>query len=349
MNNINKNTYYMTPMWLLHSAISISRAKSGKYHLTKRDNKKGYYVTIELNNISLKVPFSALFETNNKIKPIHSLSFISAIECPSAKRGLCQLNNNKITCYAVQGQKRASGSYVTKGAFKGVQCLNSYMSSQLITYCLDLIYNNDDLMTKLWGYVNKYIPILRFNLKGDFRNNQDIEFLKILSSRAFKTVFYGYTARDDLFSARGGYTDLINCNNNVYLNGSNVKYTNRFKATYDLKEWLNTNIICLGGCNNCKKCFSLRNKTILCLVHGKNQDYDLNTWLNRSFLCDVFNKMTPRSSYKLVNSDLTIKKGLLDSLNYCLKEHLGLDLEFKDYWIFRAWYIDQAKSQGGAL
>ena len=329
MTKINKNTYYMTPRWLLHSAISISRAKSGKYHLNKRDLKNGYYVTIELYNMSIKVPFSALFDVNDKIKPIKSLSFSSAILCPSAKRGLCQLDNQELTCYAKSGQLRASGSYVTKGAFKGGQQINSLMNSDLVTYCLKLMWDDLNLLSLFSAYINKNIPIVRFNLKDD------IYLLSFLSARAFKTVFYGYSARDDLLTDLKGYDSLRG--DNLFLNGSNCQYTNRFKATYDLKEWLTTSLICLGGCNKCKKCYTLRNKTIYCLVHGKNQDYDLNTWLNRVFLCDLFNSLNSDDSPLLVPSDLTIKKGLLESLNHQLKTKLNINLAFSDYWNLRAW------------
>ena len=61
---INKNTYYMLPMWFIRACISISRAKSGKYLLTKGEHKKGYFLELTSHNITLNVPFRALFMFN---------------------------------------------------------------------------------------------------------------------------------------------------------------------------------------------------------------------------------------------------------------------------------------------
>jgi len=331
---INKNTYYMTPDWFIGACVSISRATSGKYLMTKKEQGQGFYLTLQVGPVALKVPFRALFDTNKKIAPSKALSFISALDCPSDRLGLCQLANSEKSCYAKNGAKQASGTFITSGQAKGAPCLNSYRNSRLVTSCIDLIKSDDALFHKLVKYINLNVKILRFNLKGDFRNLSDIKFLLRLASCAPRVLFYGYTARDDLFQVVKTYRMY----SNFYLNGSNKKYTNHFKACYDLKAWLTSSKICLGGCQGCKKCYTLKNSTILCLVHGPSQDQDLNTWLNRVFLCDLFNSLNSSDSPTLEPEDLTIKKGLLESLNYQLNHKLGVtDLEFQDYWDLRDW------------
>lgn len=341
MSSINKNTYYMLPTWFIHSAMSISRAKSGKYHLNKRDNKKGYYVNLNMHGINLKVPFSALFEVNNKIKPIKGLSFSDSLNCPSAKRGLCQLDNSNLLCYAKIGQKRAKNDRVNKGAYKGVECINSLYHSFLVMSCLNVFYEDIDLLNKFSAYINKYVPIVRFNLKGDFRDLKDLYILSFLVNRAFKSTFYGYTARDDLLGSNNNINDnflkYFGGYDNFYLNGSNIIYTNRFKATYDLREWLSTTKICLGGCNKCKKCYTLKNSLILCLIHGKNSGIKLNTWLNREFLITLFNSLNTKDSPLLTHEDLKVYRDILDSLNHALKNKLNIDLSFKSWWDLREW------------
>jgi len=322
MNDINKNTYYMLPRWFVHSCISISRATSGKYYLTNRDNKKGYFITLELNNISLKVPFRALFDTNDKIKPIVSLSFSSAIYCPSDLRGLCQLKDSNMSCYAKNGQKRACGDHTSLG----IPCINSLMNSFLVMACLNILYNNIELLGLFSIYITKNYPIVRFNLKGDFKDFKDLYILSFLVKKCTRTVFYGYSARDDILFDLQGYKNYLR-NDNCYLNGSNEQYTNLFKATYDLKEWFISNYKCLGGCMGCMNCFKLRNKTINCLVHNKNSDIVLNSLKNRVFL----KKLLKCYGLNIKNSDLKIKSGLLESLNYYLNDIKQLDIFFESF------------------
>lgn len=334
MTSISKNDYYKLSPWFIGACMSISRGSTKKYKMIKTEEKKGFYLFLSQGPITLKVPFRALFDTNDKIKPIVSLSFISALECPSEKRGLCQLAKSGESCYAKNGARQASGTFITSGQFKGAPCLNSYYNSCLVQTCIDIIKQDQDIFKRFISYVQELVPILRFNLKGDFRTLEDYYFILKVALLCPNTIVYGYSARDDLLApVRGFY--LVS---NFYLNGSNNEYTNRFKACYDLKKWLTSSKICLGGCTGCKKCYNFRGESILCLVHGKNQDQDLNTWLNRVFLCKLFNALNSPDSPVLEPEDLQVKKGLLESLNYQLTNKLGIkDLEFKDYWTLRAW------------
>ena len=323
--SINKNTYYMLPTWFVHSCMTISRAKSGKYLLTNKDNSNKNYVVLKLYGIVLKVPFRALFDTNNKIKPIVSLSFSSAIECPSDSRGLCQLTNSCLSCYAKNGQKRASATHTNKG----YQCINSFMNSQLVMACLNKLYNDLELLSHFSGFINHNYKIVRFNLKGDFKNSKDLFILSYLVNRAFMTTFYGYSARDDLLDTNNGYDNYLRAKN-CFLNGSNKQYSNRFKVTYDLKEWFNSPNKCLGGCIGCHNCFKLRNATINCLLHNKNSDIILNTLKNRIFL----KKLLRCLGVNITNKDLKAKSGLLESLNHWFKCNMPYPIEFDSFLDF---------------
>lgn len=328
--DINKNTYYILSPYFLRACISISRASSGKYYLTKRDLKANNFIVLKEANITLKVPFKALFDSNDKIKPIVSLSFSSAIFCPRDLKGLCQLKDSNMSCYAKNGQKRASGLYINNG----IPCINSYLNSCLVMACLKELYNSNNLLEAFSSFINKNYPIVRYNLKGDFKDFKDLYILSFLVNRAFKTTFYGYSARDDILEDNNGYSDYLRANN-CYLNGSNKFYTNRFKVTYDLKEWLLSPYICLGACNKCKKCFNLKNKTILCLIHNKNSDILLNTFNNRLFLVKLFNSLD--KTLNLSQEDFKVKKGLLDALNQVLSDKIEVDLSFNDFKEFKRW------------
>lgn len=322
--SINKNTYYGLSPYFLGACMSISRATSGRYYLTRQDNKNNNYIVLNEQGITLKVPYRALFDTNDKIKPIVSLSFSDSINCPSAKRGLCQLNNYNMSCYAKNGQCRACGQYTNKGYRK----INSLENSYLVMVCLNELYKDIEQLNNFSAFINKTYPIVRFNLKGDFKNEQDLYILSFLVSRAFKTVFYGYSARDDLLNEPtpiNGYEQYLRAKN-CYLNGSNEQYTNRFKATYDLKEWWISPNKCLGGCITCSNCYTKRNTIINCLVHNKNSDIILNTLKNRVFL----KRLLRCYGLNIKNSDLKVKSGLLESLNYYLEQQ-GINLYFDKF------------------
>lgn len=319
---INKNTYYRLSPMFLRASMSISRAKSGKYHLSKTDIEKGYYLTLTECNINLKVPFKALFETNKKIKPIISLSFSSALHCPSKRRGLCQLKDTE-SCYALNGQLRASGLYKN-----GIPCMNSILNSILVMECMELLKKDNAKFLKLCEYLTEKTPILRFNLKGDFKDITDLEFLLKLVKNCSGTVFYGYSARDDLLKGKNfGEVE------NFYLNGSNKKYTNRFKTTYNLYQFFKAPYICLGDCKKCKKCYTLKGMTIECLIHNKKANIILNTRKNRVILSALLRDKNP----SITEGDFLIKKDLLESLNHVIKHKIGLDTEFNNFIEFRSY------------
>lgn len=328
--DISKNTYYMLTLEFKLLCVTVSRANSGKYYLTNKEAKKGYFLELKELNITLKVPFRALFNTNNKLKGIKSLSFSSAEYCLSYILGYCQLKNGSLSCYAKNGEARASGIYSKNGILK----INSFSHSLIVIKALNLIKSNNELKTRFIEYINLNIDILRFNLKGDFKDYSDIILLSDIVKNCNNTVFYGYSARDDLLNDKNGFKEF-NGLNNFYLNGSNMAYNNRFKATYNLKEWFISPFKCLGDCNKCKKCFKLNNKVINCLIHNKSSDIILNTIDNRSFLIELL------SCYGLniTDSDLKVNKGLLSSLNTYFNG-LNINIEFKKWLDFYYFITD---------
>ena len=309
-NRINKETFYKVPYWFLMAGTSTSRAKSGKYYLTKGDEAKGYYITVEFEGISYKMPFRGLFDSNKKLDGIPSLSFSTAKDCPSRRAGTCQLCDPTL-CYAVRGERQARATH----SGKGILSLNSYNKSLMDAYILNRLTKEPKNLKKLIDYINSNFEAIRFNKKGDFKNRHDWNLIKTLATNCKGTVFYGYTARDDIFKT---FEDEP-VPNNIYLNGSNRMYTNRFKTTSDLKEYIEAPLKCLGDCKRCQKCYNLKEQTITCLLHGSSVDPYFNTAKNRAFLINWFNRNF--SKLELTDEALTVNKGLLTSLNKALSNN----------------------------
>lgn len=270
-NKFNYNTYISLNPLTNRLAHSISRSNSGKYHLSKKEKKNNEYFIIKDNNITLLVPFSALFSTNNKLDGIPGLNFSSSIYCPSRRLNLCQLKDNSI-CYALRGQIRSGG--ISHGLYskKGFIKMNSFYSDQLTELFLKICKKEKKVLNNFINYINNNIKLIRFNKGGDFKTRYDVLFLEYLAMSCPGTVFYGYTARDDL--------NINFISKNIYLNGSNKLYTNRFKATNDIKKYVTYKYSCAGYCLNCCKCWTLKNKTILCFIHGAKKDVNTLIKLN---------------------------------------------------------------------
>lgn len=317
-NHINKETYFKISPFFNCLCHTISRANSGKYYLTKKDAKNGYYFELKEQGINLKVPFRAIFNTNSKLKEIKALNFSDAINCPSHRLGYCQLSNKNL-CYAYRGQKRAPYTS-TKNGFKS---MNTYYNSILSIKAIELL-KHDAVYYKFVEYIKANHTIIRFNQIGDFKDKTDYHLLINLTLDCPNTVFYGYSARDDILN---GYDESTN----LFINGSNKQYTNRFQTTTNIKQHLNNPLKCIGDCINCKKCYTLRGQTISCLLHGplKNIDKYFNNEPNRQFLKEFFNSNF--NHLNLSDDDLKTHAGLLDSLNKAFKNSTYNTWNFKDY------------------
>lgn len=73
---ISYNTYLMlTPLF---KALIISSDANGKYDLKVNDNKNGFYFYYSEGDLSIKVPLTAIFNTNDKIRGILGVAFSTA-------------------------------------------------------------------------------------------------------------------------------------------------------------------------------------------------------------------------------------------------------------------------------
>lgn len=336
MTEINKNTYYGIPRWLIALSMTLKRG-NGKYGMSKKDLKAGNYflINIPVINIELKVPFKAIFKMNNKTKGIYGLSFSTGKYCPSLKMGLCQLHSIN-DCYAIVGEERNKNDLNKDGTLK----MNSLYHGFLSIECLKQLSNDADLLERFIAYINnnKAIEYIRFNINGDFKSMDDLILIQNIAY-GFNGTIYGYTARDDLIGQYnhtlmpfdgGKYFNTFLAFKNAYLNGSNKMYDNQFICTYSLSTYLSAIIEhrnCLGNCINCKKCFKLVNAEIINLFHRKDADMILNTFNNRMFL----HRILVTYGLKIKTNDLNRWKGLFYSFNqYMIKTY---EMDLKEYGI----------------
>ena len=319
---INKQTFYMIPRELL-TIIHSYGFKNSKYSVNKRDLKNNWYIEIIFQGITFKIPFKALFHTNSKIKGIKGLDFNNASYCSSFLKGTCQIPCQKY-CYAFVFERQYISSIDSK---KGFMTFNSYYKGFLLTRAFKVIYDEIRTYNLFIEYINKNIEVLRFNVNSEFNNANDwnlILDIALLTS----TIVYGYTARDDLL--KGYHMLKSNSSNygNLFVNGSNQCYDNRYYVTFDLKEYFMASFKCFGSCNDCKKCFKLQNKIIITLFHNSNADTILNTYDNRKFIVTLLNALD--INLNLTENDLLKNKGIFSSLNNFFKSTYQIDLKDND-------------------
>ena len=313
---MNKNIYYQIPRYLLALIFSNQRRNS-KYSATKTELKKGFYFTVEIpaTNIILKIPFKAVLKDNTKIKGIKGFNFSSATHCRSYHLGYCQIKN-KCDCYAVVGEERNKNDINQDGTLK----INSLHQIKLNMLFNNKIKQDSKLLNQFITYLNQTVKYLRFNVNGDFRNAEDVQLLKQIVKN-YNGISYGYTAADYL------YKDLQELKQYTAINGSNLKYTNRYKVTYLLSEYYQAilnNRNCLGGCINCCKCWKLQNVEILNLFHKKDADVILNTPANQEFITALLRN----HNITIYPKDLKLK-GIYSSINHHLKQY-NKDLQKQD-------------------
>ena len=298
-------TFYKLSPLFLSLAVSSSRASS-RYNLNVTDYKNGFYFEYKELGFAIKVPLSAIFNTNDKIKGILGVAFSTAEDCPSRALNLCQLDDTEL-CYAVTGERQG-----TKKSYNYLQGMDSYKNGLLSQYYFNLFYSDNKTRDTLKRYLKYYnIDTLRFNLKGDFKSEADIKCIEYITSWGVNMT--GYTARDDL---KKPLFDLINKYDNIIINGSNMMYNNQFKVTYNIKDLLTAPYRCKGGClkNSCLNCYKLKNVIITVLAHGSQAGVRLNTIDNRAFIIDTFKLI----GIELTPAELKSNKNLFNGLNNLL-------------------------------
>lgn len=324
----NKGNYLkLTPM---ERALLFSAQSNGKYTVKQTEEKNGFYFTIEAQGIKIKVPFGALLSMNSKTEGIAGICFTSAKNCPSKKIGLCQVPKCA-KCYAQSGEARA-----TKKFNNGSRGMDSFLNAELSRIFWDSFAESSELRNKFIEFLeSKGIDTIRFNLKGDFQNLEDLSIIYYFAESGFHMV--GYTARDDLKECQ-----TLGRHPNVYLNGSNVTYTNRFRVTNNLDDWFYSKYRCLGHCADCMQCYSLRGVEIVCLVHGQGSETALNHYLNRIDLVEKTEEIFGES-FESIN--WRKYKSLIGGYNDYLRRR-GINLSFKSSKEAYTWLV---KNEGRHL
>jgi len=317
-NAVNINTYNnLSPLF---KALIVSTNNGGKYALKVIDKDKGFYFNYREGGLSIKVPLTAIFNTNDKIRGILGVAFSSAKFCPSRSRGLCQLDSPEL-CYAYTGERQGS-----KKSYNYLMGMGSYLNALLSEYYFKLFYQDAEVRHTFYRYCNYYnIDTLRFNLKGDFKDTADIRCIEYMADMGLNLT--GYTARDDL---RPYLLDMINKHDNIILNGSNIMYTNQFRAVNSILEYLTAENQCLGGClkNGCLNCYKLHDALITVLIHGKEAGVDLKTADNIHFLTWLFKQ----AELPITTADFKSGKNLFNNIKNAFKKH-DLYAEVPDYFL----------------
>jgi len=313
---VNKNTFYQIPRYLI--ALVFSNQRGGKYTANKTELKNNwtFIVNIPGLNLVLNIPFKAILKDNDKLKGIKGFNFSTATHCRSHRLGMCQVKNKK-DCYAYQGEQRAKSDITKQGGLK----MNSRHQIQLNMLFNDKLKHDPVLLNHFIDYLNQRVPYLRFNVNGDFRTSEDIQLLTNICKEYTGTA-YGYTAADDL-------QGLDQLQTVAALNGSNRKYTNRYKATYSLETYFKSILEgknCLGGCIDCGKCWTMKDSTIINLFHKKDSDVILNTWNNRQFIASILNAF----NIPTTPEDLQTLKGIYSSTRRHILQAGGCDLKDQD-------------------
>ena len=182
-----------------------------------------------------------LFSIGNRKLPKSTAIFNMgpASDCPSSRRGLCQLDCPS-KCYALKAEQ----------CYKQVL---PYRLSQLDFWINDSV---DNWVDRFHYETRGKIHIVRLNESGDFHDQTCIIKLGSIARALPHIRFYGYTARKDL---KFDYLP-----NNITINGSGFMVHNRFDAVDRIKPKI---IVCCGDCKRCDICTTRRGITIQNLLH----------------------------------------------------------------------------------
>lgn len=168
---------------------------------------------------------------NKKIgKDTLIINTTSATNCPSKKLGLCKIGKK---CYAMKSERQ----YPDVLPYRERQTL--YWDATPVRTI------EKELRGIIKRKIKNKIKYIRFSEAGDFKDQYSLDKLKTLAKRMPEVIFYGYTARSDLF--------LLNRPDNLIINGSSFMVDNSFtpipkedKDKYDM--------VCPGDCRDCNWC-----------------------------------------------------------------------------------------------
>lgn len=176
---------------------------------------------------------------NTKV-PHLIFNMTSAMNCPSRKLGLCQLENPD-KCYALKFEKLRKN-------VKNCHLFQEEFWANMSWHAM-AIFIKAELEKAGKSKAKKKLDTnyIRFNTSGDFRNTHDIFRLIDIACFFPKVTFYGYTARKDLFTQ-----EILNAlPQNIVVTGSGFMLHNEFRA---VKEITPGAITCPGDCSKCNLC-----------------------------------------------------------------------------------------------
>jgi len=177
----------------------------------------------------------------------------SATDCPSKARGICEITNAGKKCYALKAEKQ----YAQTKPYRDRQ--GKYWRESKGERIAGDIY---EALLK-----HKGIKYIRFNESGDFYTQFDVAKLKYIAGKVGrllrgrfnrKVIFYGYTARRDLYYGVSG-----DCPN-LIINGSGFYLDNKVVA---VEEYSGKNHACKGNCLGCMLCKEPAKRTIEIKYH----------------------------------------------------------------------------------
>ena len=161
----------------------------------------------------------------------------TALDCPSAKLGMCNAVKNGAKCYALKAEiqyKESTTDYRHRQF--------SYWRESTGTKIAN------DIIQKIAQKTSGTIKYVRFNEAGDFWDQDDIKKLSIVAKKLknFGIVTYGYTARRDLDYSKAEFL----------VKGSGHKKGNNGMTTIISKdqEVPEGFKLCPGSCKSCNLC-----------------------------------------------------------------------------------------------
>lgn len=161
----------------------------------------------------------------------------TAKECPSRKRGLCEVCNRGIKCYAFKAEQRFPKT-VTRARENQKAYWKANKADKIAA----------DFIRKIERR-RKRTSFLRFNESGDFETQSDVTKLSVVAGAikdCFGIITYGYTARRDLSFERARFL----------VKGSGHDKGNNGRTTVIGKdeEVPKGYIECPGGPKGCERC-----------------------------------------------------------------------------------------------
>jgi hypothetical protein len=229
----------------------------------------------EMDNNPIGFLAPLLFGDNKKIGGIASICFETALECSSNKMGYCKICKY---CYGISDAKRYRSH---------AQRMEDL--SQVMTFIKGNEHYIDIFCDSLEGLG---VNTLRYNLVGDFRNEGDIDLIGIIAQKCPSIKVYGYSKRFDLM----GYIErLVYNKDNLYCGVPKYMHygaLNNFEPIFNIEDWDKTPLKCLGDCERCKKCYTLKGVKIACFIHGSPSKIQgaINTLDNYNYMVQEFNK-----------------------------------------------------------